>query len=116
MPEERGSETTPTVPPGRSLHQRQEALRRANEVRFARARFKRDLSHEAALRALFVPDARLETMKIYDLLLAVPSVGRVKANRILLHAQVSPSKTLGGLTDRQRRELVGELGRIGGCG
>jgi hypothetical protein len=32
----------------------------------------------------------------------MPKVGRVKANRVLTSARISPSKTLGGLTERQR--------------
>jgi hypothetical protein len=54
-----------------------------------------------------------KSMKIIDLLLAMPKVGRVKANKWLARAAVSPSKTLEGLTDRQRRELALIVGRYG---
>ena len=40
------------------------------------------------------------------MLLAVPKYGRVKVNKILAHCRISPSKTIGGLSDRQRSELV----------
>jgi hypothetical protein len=43
------------------------------------------------------------------MLLAVPKYGRVKANKILQTCRISPSKTIGGLSDRQRAELVGML-------
>ena len=44
-------------------------------------------------------------------LLAVPKYGRVKVNRILTHCRISPSKTIGGLSERQRNELVSYLRR-----
>ena len=48
-------------------------------------------------------------MVIFDMLLAVPKYGRVKTNRILTQCRISPSKTIGGLSERQRTELVGLL-------
>jgi hypothetical protein len=35
--------------------------------------------------------------------------GRVKAARIMERCRVSPSKTIGGLSERQRRELITAL-------
>ena len=46
-----------------------------------------------------------------DMLLAVPKYGRVKTNRILNQCRISPSKTIGGLSERQRTELVSLLRR-----
>ena len=43
------------------------------------------------------------------MLLAVPKYGRVKTNRILNQCRISPSKTIGGLSERQRAELVSLL-------
>ena len=37
--------------------------------------------------------------------------GRVKTNRILNQCRISPSKTIGGLSGRQRAELVNQLRR-----
>jgi hypothetical protein len=48
---------------------------------------------------------------VFDLLLAVPKYGRVKVNKILSQCRISPSKTLGGLSERQRRELVALMRR-----
>ena len=45
------------------------------------------------------------------MLLAVPKYGRVKVNKILVHCRISPSKTIGGLSERQRSELVSLLRR-----
>ena len=55
---------------------------------------------------LLDPPEYLQTAKVFDLLLAVPKYGRVKVNRILTHCRISPSKTIGGLSQRQRNELV----------
>lgn len=49
------------------------------------------------------------TMKAPDLLMAVPKIGRVKCNRILNTCRIAPSKTIGGMTERQRRELSNEI-------
>jgi hypothetical protein len=43
------------------------------------------------------------------MLLALPKYGSVKANKVLNSCRVSPSKTFGGLTERQRAELVRRL-------
>jgi hypothetical protein len=43
---------------------------------------------------------------VFDMLLAVPKVGSVKATKILHSCRVSPSKTFGGLSERQRAELA----------
>lgn len=83
-----------------------DALERANWVRSKRAEEKRRMSPSLAADLLLSPPDWMASMKAWDLLLAVPRVGRVKANRILRSCQVSPSKTLGGMSDRQRRELV----------
>jgi hypothetical protein len=110
--------TTNTPPkqstaPERSLHQRMDALARANEVRTQRAQLKRDLKagrltiHQLLLR----PPEYVETAKVFDMLLAVPKYGRVKVNKILAHCRISPSKTIGGLSERQRSELVSLLRR-----
>jgi hypothetical protein len=99
--------------PERSLVQRMEALQRANDIRSRRAQLKRDLKagrqpiHELLLK----PPDYLQTAKVFDLLLAVPKYGRVKANKILSQCRISPSKTLGGLSERQRGELVTLLRR-----
>jgi hypothetical protein len=90
-----------------------DALQRANEIRTRRAQLKRDLKagrtniHDLLLS----PPNYLETAKVFDMLLAVPKYGRVKVNKILVQCRISPSKTIGGLSERQRTELVGLLRR-----
>lgn len=98
--------------PSRSLEQRRTALNRANDIRGRRAKFKRDLkagrySSVAVLAA--EPPYWLATMKVFDVLIAMPRIGRVKANKLLTRARISPSKTLGGMTQRQRVDLANAL-------
>jgi hypothetical protein len=87
-----------------------DALSRANEVRTLRAKLKRDLkARRVSIGALLLdPPPYLETAKVFDMVLAIPKVGRVKATKILQSCQVSPSKTFGGLSERQRAELAVE--------
>ena len=90
-----------------------EALNRANEVRTFRAQLKRDLkAGRVSIGALLLdPPPYLESAKVLDMLLALPKYGRVKATKILNSCRVSPSKTFGGLSERQRAELAGRLDR-----
>jgi len=53
----------------------------------------------------------VETAKVFDILMAVPKFGRVKAARLLNQCRISQSKTVGGLSDRQRGELIALFGR-----
>jgi hypothetical protein len=94
--------------PARSFTQRMDALDTANEVRTFRAAKKRDLkAGRASVRELLLdPPEQMQTMKVFDLLLATPKYGRVKVNRLLTTCRMSPSKTLGGMSDRQRSELA----------
>lgn len=97
--------------PHRSLRQRREALARANEIRSHRATLKREVKtgRRAVPAILLDPHTEVETMKVFDLLVAMPKIGRVKANKVLQVTRISPSKTVGGLSERQRRELVSLL-------
>ena len=94
--------------PVRSLDQRMDALRRANDVRVRRAQLKKDLKEGKAQieQILGDPPEYVETAKVIDILMAVPKFGRVKAARFLNACRISQSKTVGGLSDRQRTELV----------
>ena len=99
--------------PERSREQRMRALRRANEIRSARAKLKRDLKAGKAQieKLLRDPPEYVLSAKVFDMILAVPKYGRVKANKILTQCRISPSKTIGGLSERQRAELVQFLRR-----
>jgi hypothetical protein len=113
MPPAVNTQTKPMAAPERSLNQRMVALTKANEIRTARAQLKRDLkAGRISIQKLIMdPPEYLETAKVFDMMLAVPKYGRVKVNKILQTCRISPSKTIGGLSDRQRAELVGLLKR-----
>ena len=103
----------PASAPERSLVQRREALKRANEIRSQRASLKKDLkAGKVSVHGLLLdPPEYTLTMKVIDILLQVPKYGRVKANKVIKECRISPSKTIGGLSERQRRELVESLRR-----
>lgn len=103
--------------PDRTTDQRLAALEEANRIRIARANLKRRLKRDQGRRLLVLAleldtDALelrphdLDTMKLAELLMAAPRFGRVKVNRTLNYLRISPSKTLGGLSSRQRGELL----------
>jgi hypothetical protein len=104
-------QSSTSAAPERSLDQRMEALRRANDIRSKRAQLKRDLkAGKVKIQTLLLdPPEYVQTAKVFDMLLAVPKYGRVKTNRILNTCRISPSKTIGGLSERQRNELVSHL-------
>jgi hypothetical protein len=101
--------------PGRSREQRLRALRLANEIRSARAQLKKDLaSGKIELAQILArPPEWVRTARVRDVLLALPKVGSVKAGRILADCGIADSKTLGGLTERQRTELLNRFRRGG---
>jgi S13-like protein len=89
------------------------ALQQANQVRGLRAKLKQDL-HEGKVRLeliLATGADYLASAEVFDLLVAVPKLGPVKAGRLLKIAQISPSKTVGQLTERQRTRLIELLSR-----
>src|SRR6201989_663717 len=102
-----------TAAPERSLVQRMDALQRANEIRTKRAQLKRDLkAGRYSIHSLLLePPEYVGTAKVVDMLLAVPKYGRVKVDKILRQCKISPRKTVGGLSERQRNELVSMLRR-----
>ena len=101
--------TSPSQAPVRSLDQRMEALKRANDIRVKRAKLKKDLKDGKVRieQILGNPPEYVSTAKVIDILMAVPKFGRVKAARFLNTCRISQSKTVGGLSDRQRAELIG---------
>jgi hypothetical protein len=90
-----------------------EALERANHIRTKRAQLKRDLkAGRASIHDVLLDSPEwMETAKVFDFLLATPKYGRVKVNKILVQCRISPSKTIGGMSQRQRTEIVSMLRR-----
>lgn len=94
--------------PTRSREQRLKALETANKVRVERAEIKRQLAsgNLRIVDILLAPPWCVHTAKVYDLLMALPGTGKVKAARTLRDRRISLSKTVVGLSDRQREELI----------
>lgn len=99
--------------PARSLAQRQAALRQANFIRTFRKNLKLDLKAGRATVQDYIlaPPEPIRTMKLFDLVMAIPKYGRVKTNKVLFQCRISPSKTLEGLSERQRSEVLSLLRR-----
>lgn len=97
--------------PGRTLEQRQTALKKANLVRVARAALKKNIAAGVVdiTAVLADPPPELLSMRVFDLLRALPKFGVVKAGRVMNRVRVAQSKTVGGLSERQRDELLREL-------
>ena len=94
-----------------STAQRLEALRRANEIRIGRAQLKRALAAGSVRVSdiLAAPPECVKTQKVQALLLALPRYGPARVARLLAQCQISSAKTVGGLSERQRGELIGRL-------
>ncbi len=97
----------------RLLERRMSALRQANQVRGSRAKLKQDLREGTARleQTLATSADYLATAEVFDLLVAVPKIGPVNAAHLLTIARISPSKTVGALSGRQRARLIELLNR-----
>src|SRR5437763_13065241 len=107
------SPKTQAQAPVRSLDQRMETLKRANDIRVRRAQLKKDLKdgRVSIEQILSNPPEYVSTAKVFDMLMVEPTFGRVKAGRYLSMCRISQSKTVGGLSERQRAELIGLFNR-----
>ncbi len=88
-------------------------LRQANQVRGLRAKLKHDL-REGNVRLEQILATRadyLASAEVFDLLVAMPKIGPVKAGRLLTTAGISAGKTAGELSGRQRARLIELLSR-----
>jgi hypothetical protein len=97
--------------PERSADQRRDALALANRIRAQRAILKADLKRGdvSIVTVLGDPPAYLATARIAKLLAALPGYGPKKIERLLTRCQVSPRKTVAGLSVRQRDALLRAL-------
>lgn len=104
---------TATIAPAGPQHMR--ALERANKVRLARA----DLKRRIATGELDVADVILdcpweaESMAVGDLLMSQRRWGHTRCRKFLAHIPMSEQKTIGSMTDRQRRTLAATLDTTG---
>lgn len=99
----------------RTLDQRMKALEHANAIRSLRSTLRRNLKDGSAdvYRILDDPAPELHTMKLRLVLLALPKWGDVKTRNAMRTCRISWSKTLGGLSFRQRGEIAAYLRKKG---
>ena len=92
--------------------QHMRALAQANRVRLARAELKRQVAEGEATVAEIVLDCpwEAESMAIGDLLMTQHRWGRTRCRRFLAAIPMTETKTIGSMTDRQRRALAVRLG------
>jgi hypothetical protein len=100
---------TATVAPAGPQYMR--ALERANQVRLARAELKR----RVAVNEVGVADVIMEcpweaeSMAVGDLLMSQRRWGQTRCRKFLAQVPMSEKKTIGSMTDRQRRTLAAML-------
>lgn len=86
--------------------QREHALARANEIRLARARIRRELAAGTTTLQQALQHPACETARVADLLLAMQFIGPIKLGRILARANLSATRLAGNLSTRQRDSLL----------
>ncbi|MCP9491581.1 MAG: hypothetical protein MSC31_17160 [Solirubrobacteraceae bacterium MAG38_C4-C5] len=89
------------------------ALRRANEVRLARAQTRREVAAgELGVGEVILTCPReLHTMTVFELLAAQRRWGRKRSRDLLAEVGLPETKSLGTMTERQRRLVAQRLGR-----
>jgi hypothetical protein len=106
---------TATITPAGPQHMR--ALARANEVRLARAELKRRVGFGKIDVAEVILDCPWEahSMAVADLLMSQRRWGQTRCRKLLTQIPMSEKKTVGSMTDRQRRALAAMLSSADGC-
>jgi hypothetical protein len=102
-----------SVPPSETgAPQHLQALQRANAVRLARAELKRLIADGEcdAARVVLENPWEAESMTISDLLTSQRRWGHTRCRRFLQALPMSENKTIGTMTDRQRRAVADLLG------
>lgn len=97
---------TATLAPAGPQYMR--ALERANKVRLARAELKRRIASGELTAAEVILECPWEaqSMTIADLLMSQRRWGESRCRKLLAALQISETKTLASLTDRQRHTLA----------
>jgi hypothetical protein len=88
------------------------ALERANKVRLARAELKRRIATGELDVAEVILECpwEAESMAVADLLLSQRRWGQTRCRKFLSQVPMSEKKTIGSMTERQRRTLAAMLG------
>jgi len=92
--------------------QRLKALERANEIRLARADLKRRIARGtvSAAEIILKPPYEAGSWAIGELLISQRRWGATRCRKFLIRNQISETKPLISLTERQRRLLARQLG------
>jgi hypothetical protein len=100
---------TATIAPAGPQHMR--ALERANQVRLARAELKRRVATGETTVAEVILDCpwEAESMAVADLLMSQRRWGQTRCRKFLTQIPMSEKKTVGSMTERQRRTLAAML-------
>ncbi len=100
-----------TMTPDRALTQRRDALERANHVRLNRAAMKRDLAagRVSITDVLADPPDYTLSLPIGELLASQRGWGAFRVQRFLKAVEMTATKRLGSLTERQRDLLADML-------
>lgn len=87
------------------------ALERANQVRLARAELKRRVSMDEidAAEVILACPWEAQSMAVADLLMSQRRWGQTRCRKFLAQIPMSEKKTIGTMTDRQRRTLAALL-------
>jgi hypothetical protein len=103
---------TATIAPAGPQYMR--ALERANKVRLARADLKRRVATGETTVAEVVLECPWEadSMAVADLLMSQRRWGQSRCRKFLAQVPMSETKTVGSMTDRQRRTLAAMLGAV----
>jgi hypothetical protein len=104
--------------PGAGGPQYMRALERANQVRLARASLKRRVALGETCVAAVILDCPWEadSMAVGDLLMSQRRWGQTRCRKFLAQLPMSEKKTIGSMTDRQRRSLAAMLTAVSECG
>jgi len=104
---------TATVAPAGPQYMR--ALERANQVRLARAELKRRVADGEIGVAEIILDCPWEadSMAVADLLMSQRRWGQTRCRKFLSQIPMSEKKTVGSMTDRQRKTLAAMLSSAG---
>ena len=94
------------------LEQRRAALARANKLRVARAGLKRRIAagEVSAADVILRSSWELDGMHIGKFLMSQRGWGRERCRGLLVATEIKENKTIGSMTDRQRRMLAAALG------
>ncbi len=104
---------TVTIAPAGPQHMR--ALERANQVRLARAELKRRVAGGEIDVAEVILECPWEaqSMAVADLLMSQRRWGQTRCRKFLAQLPMSEQKTVGSMTERQRRTLAAMLAAPG---